>query len=212
MVRGTIDGVVRRSGPEATFAAATPMTVNLEPLIRMVWPMGSVPPAAGSPNRSVAIWRSEYGHPGGVLVLVVGEERAVRQGHLAHRLIGRGGGDHLRVGVARGSHDLIPAGRPGGRWPLLASPSWAIARRRPWSSASGRFRSARRYRSARPAKPGTTVSRLEPADSMLAVIEAWLPVPTAVSAMTEAMPMTIPRTVNPERTLFAEMAIECLFE
>ena len=42
---------------------------------------------------------------------------------------------------------------------------------------------------------------------MLAVMEAWLPWPMAVRAMTEAIPMTIPRTVSPERTLLADIAM-----
>ena len=42
---------------------------------------------------------------------------------------------------------------------------------------------------------------------MLAVMEAWLPWPTAVRAITEAMPITMPRTVSPERILLVEMAM-----
>ena len=55
-------------------------------------------------------------------------------------------------------------------------------------------------------KPGATVSRLAPVDSMLEVIELVLPVPMASKVMTEAMPMTMPRTVSPDLTLFAEIA------
>ena len=50
------------------------------------------------------------------------------------------------------------------------------------------------------------MSRLEPADSMLAVIESGAALAYGRKAMTEAMPMTMPRTVSPERTLFAEIA------
>ena len=50
------------------------------------------------------------------------------------------------------------------------------------------------------------MTRLAPVDSMLEVMELVLPWPTATSAMTEAMPMTMPRTVSPDRALLAEMA------
>jgi len=47
---------------------------------------------------------------------------------------------------------------------------------------------------------------LDPIDSILAWIEFWAPWPIEIIAITEAMPMTIPKTVRPDRTLFAVIA------
>jgi hypothetical protein len=46
-----------------------------------------------------------------------------------------------------------------------------------------------------------TITRLEPSDWILAAIEFWAPWPIATMAMTEAMPITMPKIVKDERTL-----------
>src|SRR3989344_70042 len=54
--------------------------------------------------------------------------------------------------------------------------------------------------------PGETCIRFEPSDSIEDEMVLDAPVPIETIAITEEMPMTIPKIVRPERTLFAERA------
>jgi hypothetical protein len=51
-----------------------------------------------------------------------------------------------------------------------------------------------------------TTSKFEPIDWIDDWIELCAPWPTEIMAMTEPMPITMPRTVNPDRILFAVTA------
>src|SRR3989339_654903 len=59
--------------------------------------------------------------------------------------------------------------------------------------------------------PGIIVKRFEPNPSMLDWIDTFAPLPIETIAITEAMPMTMPSMVRPERTLLAERELYVSF-
>jgi hypothetical protein len=186
-------------------ATVTPTTWKSTFLMRIVWPIGSVPPVVGEPNRSSRAVGPRTATRAALVTCsaVTKEPSAICR----FRTVGYTGSVPMTCVLV-----LVP--RPTIWYRLDCSGATACARGARDEATAAASAGVSVRDDPRPAlkppaprdTPGVTKSRFEPMDWMLASMLFLAPCPMATNAMTEAMPMTIPSTVSPDRTLLTVRA------